>query len=271
MSAEPVADFHRLERRLRLTGTLTTRTGLRIGSGGGNLDTVDLPVLRDAGGSPFIPGGSLKGSLRSTIESLVRGAGCARSTGLWACDPLLEQEGQEGACGYHMPGGRAKVDVDQHCAVCRLFGSRIVASHSRFTDAIRSAEDRASGHASVELRDGVAIGRDLRVAADKGKYDFEVVSPGTRFELEVFVENPRPWLLGLLVIGFDQIADGFTALGGFTSRGLGRVELEWSSLTEITARALLEGQDPETLTGTDLVSRFAASRRALAERARKEG
>lgn len=271
MSAEPIADFHRLESRIRLTGTLTTRTGLRIGSGGGSLDAVDLPVLRDARGYPFIPGGSLKGSLRSTVESLVRGAGYARSTDLWACDPLLEKDGPEGACGYHAPGQRAKVEVAQHCAVCRLFGSRIVASHSRFTDAILSAEDRASTRPPVELRDGVAIGRDLRVAHDKGKYDFEVVSPGTRFELEVFVENPRPWLMGLLVIGFDQIADGFTALGGFTSRGLGRVALEWSSLTEITARALLDGKDPETLTGTDLIARFGVSRQALAERARKEG
>jgi CRISPR-associated protein Csm3 len=183
---------------------------------------------------------------------------------------LLEKEGPEGACGYHAPGQRAQVDVSQHCAVCCLFGSRIVASHSRFTDAILSAQDRAGTRPPVELRDGVAIDRDLRVAGDKRKYDFEVVSPGTRFELEVFVENPRPWLMGLLVIGFDQLADGFTALGGFTSRGLGRVELEWSSLTEFTARALLDGKDPATLTGTDLVSRFAASRQALAERAQEK-
>ena len=63
------ADFHVLHKRLRLMGTLTTRTALRIGSGGsGELDAADLPVLRDAEGFPLIPGGSLKGVLRSTIE-----------------------------------------------------------------------------------------------------------------------------------------------------------------------------------------------------------
>lgn len=269
--SEPVADFHKLERRLRLTGALTTRTALRIGGGGGgNLDAVDLPVLRDAGGYPFIPGSSLKGSLRSTVESLVRGAGHARGTGLWACDPLVEKDGPDGACGYHAQGRRAEVDVAQHCAVCRLFGSRVVASHGRFTDAVLSAEDRARARPPVELRDGVAIDRDLRVAYDKRKYDFEVVSPGARFEIEVFVENPRPWLMGLLIIGLDQIADGFTALGGFTSRGLGRVDLTWSGLTEVSARDLLDGKEPEMLVGNDLSTRFGAWRQALAARVRQE-
>lgn len=264
---EPVADFHELERRLRLTGRLTTRTALRIGSGGGERDAVDLPVIRDAGGYPFLPGSSLKGALRSTVEALLRGAAHARETGLWACNPLVEGEGPERACGYHEQGRRGDVKVDDHCATCRLFGSRVVASHTRFSDAILCAEARTR-RAPVELRDGVGIDRDLRVAHGGLKYDFEVVSPGTSFDLEVFVENPRPWLMGLLALGFDQIADGFTVLGGFTSRGLGRVDLEWFGLTEVTARDLLSGREPQTIAGAELAARQGEWRQALAERAR---
>ena len=200
----------------------------------------------------------------------MRGADLGRE-GLWACDPLVEREGREGACGYHAPGKRAEVDLDAHCAVCRLFGSRVVASHTRFTDALISAEDRKKGRPPVEIRDGVAIDRDLRVAAGQRKYDFEVVAPGARFDLEVFVENPKPWLLGLLVLGFDQVTLGFTALGGFTSRGLGRVEIAWMTLTELTARDLLENRPARTLSaGEALEAEFGTFRDALAARARGE-
>ena len=74
MSSE-IADFHFLNERIKLSGTLITRTALRIGSGSaGELDAVDLPVLKDADGFPLIPGSSIKGALRSTIEALMRGA-----------------------------------------------------------------------------------------------------------------------------------------------------------------------------------------------------
>jgi CRISPR-associated RAMP protein (TIGR02581 family) len=266
------ADFHRLESRLRLSGQIITRTALRIGSGGsGEMDAADLPVLRDADGYPFIPGGSLKGALRSTVEALVRGADLALETGLWACDPLLESVDHGGACGYHAQGKRGEVDVKQHCAVCTLLGSRVVASHTRFSDALAivSETERAQQRIPIEVRDGVAIDRDLRTVHGSQKYDFEVVSPGTRFNLEVFVENPRSCLMGLLILGFDQIRDGFTALGGFTSRGLGRVDIQWTGITEVTARNLLEGKPDRKFGNDDLEPTFKAWRDALSAQAQR--
>lgn len=260
-----VADFHRLESRLRLAGQIITRTALRVGSGGsGEMDGADLPVMRDAEGYPFLPGSSVKGALRSTIEALLRGAGLPEERGLWACDPLK----QEGSCGYHPPGKRSEVKLDGHCAACRLLGSHVVASHARFCDALMSLPETGDApRVPVEVRDGVAIDRDLRTVYRGQKYDFEVVSPGTRFNLEVFVENPKPWLMGLLILGFDQINDGFTALGGFTSRGLGRVEIEWSVMTEISARALLEGEPARTLDGAQIGQKLKSFREALTARA----
>ncbi|WP_437635842.1 type III CRISPR-associated RAMP protein Csx7 [Sorangium sp. So ce854] len=265
------ADFHRLQQRLRLSGQLVTRTALRIGSGGsGQLDAADLPVLRDAEGYPLLPGGSLKGALRSTVEALVRGAELPPETGIWTCDPLRKRNESEGACGDHREGERAGVDVTRHCAVCRLLGSHVVASHVRFSDALVhvTPDDRVARRIPIEVRDGVAIDRDLRRQYGKNKYDFEVVSPGVRFDLEVFVENPQPWLMGLLVLGFDQFKEGFTALGGFTSRGLGRVDVGWHGMLRITARDLLEGRPGESLEGAALEEEFSSFRSALAERAR---
>lgn len=264
-----IDDFHRLESRLRLSGVLITRTALRIGASGGDLDGVDLPVIKDASGFPFIPGASLKGALRSTVEALVRGAD-GRAAGLWACDPLADEDGPfaDKSCGHHERGKRMSVDLDAHCAVCRLFGSHVVASHVRFCDALIrvSDHDRAFGRIPVEVRDGVSIDRDLRRARGSRKFDFEVVSSGAGFDVEIFVENPRPWLMGLLVMGFDQLAEGFTALGGFTSRGLGRVSFAWSSIASVTAGALLRGEPAATTTGDAVLPEMHAWREALANK-----
>lgn len=270
ISDQEVANFHALRQRLVLRGTLTAMTGLRIGSGGADeLDAVDLPVLRDGDGFPFIPGSSLKGALRSTLEALVRGANLPPSSGLWACDPLLEERSNQtngtGSCGWHDKGKRGKVETKHLCCVCRLLGSRTVASHARFSDLLlREKAWRGRRRLPIELRDGVAIDRDLRTVHRGQKYDFEVVSAGASFNLEVFVENPSDWAMGLLTIGFDQLHEGFTAVGGFTSRGLGRVSIDWQALEQVDARALLSGKAPETLSGDALKTRLEEYRQALA-------
>lgn len=270
--SERVADFHRLDSRLRLGGALITRTALRIGGAGGELDGVDLPVLKDAAGRPFIPGASLKGVLRSTVEALVRGTD-GSSPSVWACDPFADKDDGpiRKSCGHHEKGERSDVNPEDHCAACRLFGSHVVASHVRFCDALlqQSEHDRATGRLPVEIRDGVAIDRDLRRVRGPRKYDFEVVSPGAAFAVEVFVENPRPWLMGLLAVGFDQLAEGFTALGGFTSRGLGRVTFTWSSIARTTARALLRSEPYTTMTGAAVAAELQAWRDALADKCKE--
>jgi len=268
---ERVADFHRLESRLRLTGSLIAHTALRIGAGGG-LDGVDLPVIKDAAGRPFIPGASLKGALRSTIEALVRAID-GRAAGVWACDPLADKDDAfaSRSCGYHAHGQRLSVDPELHCAACRLFGSHVVASHVRFCDALLrlSNEDLKTGRIPVEVRDGVSIDRDLRRARSARKYDFEVVSPGAEFSVEVFIENPQPWLMGLLAMSFDQLSEGFTALGGFTSRGLGRVTFIWTSIASTTARALLRGEPGTIRTGPAVEAQLHEWRDALAGKVRE--
>lgn len=244
MSRRPANDFHVLERRIRMQGVLTTRTALHIGSGTPTWETAsDLAVLRDALGRPFIPGSTLKGVIRATIEAILR-ASERRDGGLWACDPLAKKD----ACGYHEQGKReeAVAAISDHCAVCRLLGSHVLASHVRFSDALPCGDVEPR----IEVRDGVAIDRDLRTVYGGQKYDFETVAPGAEFNLEVFIDNPDDWTMGLLIMGFDQLADGFAGLGGFTSRGLGRVDLAWTELVTVTADDLLENRPAVTITDT---------------------
>lgn len=261
-ATESPGDFHALRRRIRLTGVLETVTALRVGGGqDSGLGSSDLPVLRDAEGYPLIPGASLKGVVRSIVEALVR-ASHQDDDGLWSCDPLSDDSApvSERACGWHREGDRAAVKLEGHCSVCRLFGSQVLASHVRFSDAIAIDRDLPP---PIEVRDGVAIDRDLRRVAGAQKFDFEVVSPGTKFAIEFFADNPQDWQLGLLLAGFDQLTDGFAAVGGFTSRGLGRVSVSWHEMTEVTARELLSGKLPTRSDGPELQERFSAWREAL--------
>lgn len=270
------ANFHILSSRLRLQGVLETKTALRIGSGGGgDMDASELPVLRDADGYPLIPGSSLKGVIRSTLEALIRGAGLDQGySDVWTCDPLAEDIDKNPTCGRHKSGEgrREKALLQPHCAVCRLFGSRVIASHVRFSDLMLIDADslKRRGRIPIEVRDGVAIDRDLRTARGGLKYDFEVIPPGTRFDLEVFVENPEDWLMGLLVMGFDQVSQGFSAIGGFTSRGLGRVSVRWTEMVHFDAKRLLNGGDATITKAEDIDTEFGRYRAEFAKRAKGE-
>jgi CRISPR-associated RAMP protein (TIGR02581 family) len=254
--SDPAADFHRLAERLRIVGRITTRTALHVGSGSDDDRAAsDHPVICDGQGFPVIPGSSLKGTVRATLEALIRAAGIDT---LQACDPLEERRG---GCAVRPAG--AQGGATTCCTVCRLFGTRGIASHVRISDACVAERGEI---APIELRDGVALDRDLRTAQAARRYDLEVVPAGTGFELEIFVDNPEPWMLGLLLLGLDQLDRGFASLGGFASRGLGRVAITYHSLERASARGLLAGDPPQRLEGEQLGAALDEWRQALVQR-----
>lgn len=68
-------DHDILQRITVIEGVAINETPIRVGKGRGELGEVDIPILRDPSGIPYIPGSSLKGSMRSFIEALARGSG----------------------------------------------------------------------------------------------------------------------------------------------------------------------------------------------------
>ncbi|HEX3556919.1 MAG TPA: CRISPR-associated RAMP protein Csx7 [Thermoanaerobaculia bacterium] len=236
------------EGRLRLEGVITTWTALHIGAGGsGDTLGTDSPVVRTAGGAPYIPGSSLKGVLRSAAEALFRGGPFQNDRKkLWACDPIA---GKDRVCVTHERAEliraaeeerakKAKRDPDsrkvaeeiweESCTVCQLFGSLALASRVRFADLPLRNEAPL-----LELRNGVGIDRDKELAASGVLYDFEAVPPETQFELRVTVDNPTDEEVGLLLYLFQELDAGNLTLGGKASRGLGRVRLRWEKIEEI--------------------------------------
>lgn len=221
--------FDRFTRRVEIDATLVCLTALRIGTGKstGDIAASDLAVLRDSKGQPLIPGASLKGAMRSAIESVLRGIpedpGAAKA---WACDPFVDPcvdlRDDDRAVDQLRLVDRAKWQRDRlrtACRACRTFGTAGLASHAIFQDA------RVRGRARVERRDGVAIDRDLGRVSGGRKYDFEVMAEGTELNFGLVLDSAEAWQEGLVVLGLDLLNQGFIRVGGATSRGLGRVAL----------------------------------------------
>ena len=222
--------FNIFKNRLEIEGTLWTITALRIGAGRSSEPIgSDLPVIKDALGRPLIPGSSLKGALRSRLESFLRGIHPKL-----AANPANEAEWSINSKEMRTLKEQHKQDRELTLAIAektdfvsRLFGSPWVASKLQIRD-LNVRDDAWFGQ--YQERDGVAIERDTETAADGKLYDFQVVPPNTAFEFRAIVENAEPAELGLLIIGLHQLETEQIPIGGGRSRGLGVVKLEVSQM-----------------------------------------
>ena len=233
-----------LQQKNRLTASLVFDTAWRIGSGKEGDTMSDLGVMIDPKGQPILPGSSLKGKLRSTCETL------SHALGLSAC--MLNHEVSNVKCTsdvnyYHkrkvreayqkalQKGLQARLKwIDDHtCDVCKLFGSPVQAGRLWVSDGMLK-----EWAAVVQVRDGVVIDRDSQTAVNRLKYDYEVIPPGSQFELCIDLENPTDRDMALLGAAIFEWHAG-SSIGGFTSRGLGRFHLDDIKLAGVDL------QDPE--------------------------
>jgi CRISPR-associated RAMP protein (TIGR02581 family) len=213
--------FEKLENRYFFTGEIVLLNELHIGSGRGNEKT-DALVITSHDNKPFIPGSSLRGALRTTIERIVSAIGlnpCLLIDGnsCVSTSRSLQEEFKK-----RPPAGVASFlnDPTKVCPVCRLFGSTVVASKIRITD-LTLNNDWIPG-----IRDGVAIDRDTGAAKEHAKFDFQTVSNDSKFQFEIIGENLKDEELGLLALGIQELIGGNFWLGGNTARGLGKCKLE---------------------------------------------
>lgn len=209
---------------------------MRVGAGKSfDVAATDQPVIRDGLGRPYIPGSSLKGALRSALEQTVRGLGSKqlRSCDLFE-DPCIKAT-DRGEATKQLPFDHVQETI---CDVCGLFGSPFLASRIFIRDLPQKDPETSP---PPEVRDGVGLNRDLRTAQRGIKYDFEAVSAGTRFEMEILLENPDDIQRALTFKLLEFLDEGQILLGGLTSRGLGRVRLQDVHVERADAASLLAG------------------------------
>ena len=214
-----------LHKRVCVSGLLEFKTAFHIGSGReGDLAT-DMGVLKGVDGSPVLPGSTLKGNFRSFAERLAPHLGmsaCQLDTALSGVSCVSDESYRKRVTGDFR---KQKTDperlkwLESHtCNICGLFGSPFQAGRIFFSDGILKQWSR-----TYEIRDGVCIDRDSETARYGAKYDFEIIPQGTSFEMNMEMENPRDKDLALVGAVLSEWEMGFR-LGGFTSRGLGKVE-----------------------------------------------
>ena len=140
-------------------GTILLKSGTRIGGsddvlqiGGTDLTCIKDPVT----GAPYLPGSSIKGKMRSSLEK-------------W----LGKTNGRE-------PCGCARPD----CPVCRLFGPHKNTQHSLGPTRIKVYDAHLTGsEAKIEQKTEAVIRRDTGAA--EHPRTVERVAPGATFRLRI--------------------------------------------------------------------------------------
>lgn len=205
-----------MKKLLTIDATLTTITGVHIGCSSSELGKVggcDNPVIKDSlTGLPYIPGSSIKGKMRATLEQI---QGYSKSNGSNPCN-----------CG--------------HCKVCKLFGNMakeiansaiarlsvpdMVISET-FLNQFKESHDIAD---ITEIKAATAIDRNAGKAKTGSLRNEERIVPGLKFSntfvLKVFDEDNEQELINTIKRAVEILNQ--TGIGSKTSSGSGRIKLE---------------------------------------------
>lgn len=247
----------RLVNECRFTLAIRTEGPVLVKSGHPTVSGPDMtPVrtYRNGKTEVYLPGSSLKGIFRNHIEKVIR----TLNDGV-VCNPFVttkdksEIQGNQLVCPDYaevscgdkfevrqkkelkideIPWRHTEEDLSNKqayvygdsCPVCRLFGSTLFIGRVAISDAYLAE----SGGERIEQRDGVGIDRFTGGAANKAKFDLEVVSSGVTFETNIYLRNFEVWQLGILMLVVQDLEDGLILIGSGKSRGLGNVKGEIS-------------------------------------------
>ncbi|MBP6472068.1 MAG: CRISPR-associated protein [Chloroflexi bacterium] len=244
---------------IRPQGPLLIKSGQESGA---DPTLLDMNFVRTHHGrlgdsTVYLPGSSLKGTLRSYAEKVARTLGEERGAHFppFSCNPLgssAHRGRDDYYCGKYLD--KKGDQADKHrlaCPICRTFGHTSLASHLRLSDAypmdllqpetmtwFNEAND-------TEERDGVAIDR-ISGAVAVGPFNLEVVTKGA-FQGTLTLSNFQLWQLGLLAIVLRDLGQGRVPIGFGKSRGLGRVTVEYSQ-----AEVAYPGRFSPQVNGRDL-------------------
>lgn len=205
-----------------IRGAVVLKTGMRVGgaSGGLKIGGIDLPVIKDAEGVPFIPGSSLKGKLRSLYETahLPKEKFDSRS-GMHSCSPS-----QYSSCVPCRIWGIAPSQGDYGMPTLTRFVARDAALVRESVEALKDNLELAWTEVKTEINIDRTTGTVSRVGGPRYP---ERVPAGAKFRAEflfnIFEEGDKA-LLKHVFVAMELLEDDY--LGGMGSRGYGKVKFE---------------------------------------------
>lgn len=201
-----------------ITGNIKVLTGLRIGgsSGGLKIGGVDLNVITDPLGIPYIPGSSLKGKTRSLMERFRKRP--FNDKGIHLCQSVEEYIRCPVCKIWGTLGDTRKMNVP---TLTRLFISDVYLDSDSISDTMRDNMELQW----TEVKFETAINRISGTALERSLRQVERVPAGAVFRdlhmvFNVFEEEDKN-LLKDLFIALELLEHDY--LGGMGSRGYGRI------------------------------------------------
>ena len=85
-------------------------------------------------------------------------------------------------------------------------------------------------------RDGIKIDRNTGATKRGGKFDYDILPPGTEFEFIMELDNIEAYQLDLIKIGLIDILEEGDLFGGKISRGIGKCKLTLEEVKFIEAK-----------------------------------
>ncbi|MBC8181886.1 CRISPR-associated RAMP protein [candidate division KSB1 bacterium] len=221
--------FNQLVNRYIFSGELHLLEGIHIGSGYGNAET-EACVIQTHNETPYIPGSSLRGALRSTVERIAARLDQFTTCALIdeSCNCISVKKKTMETFNKKIEKGENDADLlawldsnNQLCDTCKLFGSTAFASKLKVTDLFQKASSPLS-----HVRFGVGIDRDTETAKENVLFDMQVVERQQVFQFEIIAENLEVNDFALLAIGLLELLNGRIHIGAKSAAGLGKCQLK---------------------------------------------
>jgi CRISPR-associated protein Csm3 len=243
MSVQIPWSSHRvLLRETVLEGFLVNDSPIRVGAGRESPlgSIVDLAVVRiSIGGkvTPYIPGSSLKGIFRSTSELIARTKGINVCSGL-SKNTCMDRRYPEGhseerlheAVQRLLRERRTEEAINKFhkytCLLCKIYGAPLFTGHVEFSDAYPIRDDGTILEVPIGSKTGIAINRRTGAVWKRALYQVEFIEPNARFHFQMRTSNLPNYALGLLARVMRMIQEGEVKIGGFKTRGFGKVRFE---------------------------------------------
>lgn len=213
--------FEKLKEIIVLNVEYTTKSALAISAGEQPAEIVESPVIK-LGGKPVIPGSSLKGAIRSTLESMLSEMGvtvCIPAAAIPRSqrrDPeqqkYLAKLGRSGPCE----------SLTNPCPVCTIFGT--VGGQTGLSGKAIVLDAKATeGAYDLIERSHVAITRDTKSQAEGSLMSLQAVDAGATFKGEIRIVNPEGWQVGAIARALEGIA--LLGMGAKKTSGYGELNI----------------------------------------------
>jgi CRISPR/Cas system CSM-associated protein Csm3 (group 7 of RAMP superfamily) len=206
---------HRIIGKIIIRAKIINTSPLLIGKGEGESSDTDIILWHD--GRPYIPGSSLAGVLRKRF--------CE-----WCSIKDKDQNRKEIEKFWGTDDSKQKETFQSHI----IFDDLLPQKSSNF---------------KITIRDGVRIEHKTNIAAEQGKFDYQLLEPGVIFDFKAEVtirEGMDPGVFIKIVLSIGEILkNNDFRIGALTSGGFGKIHVE-----EFNAYHLNFSSDDENQTKT---------------------